>query len=174
MVAVCVLTSWCHSISLPPANEVWDKVIFLPPAMKLGQGYVFTDICHSVNRGELSASVHAGIPPPTADTPLEADTSQEQTPPSPRADTPHPPEQTPPRSRHPTPEADTPRADTPRADTPWSRHTPRADTPQSQSMLGDTVNTWAVCILLECNLVTPVCHSVHRGVCLVAGGVCGS
>ena len=35
----------------------------LPPATKLGQGYVFTGVCHSVNRG-ASASVHAGIPPP--------------------------------------------------------------------------------------------------------------
>ena len=48
--------------------------------MKLGQGYVFTGICDSVNRG-VSASVHAGIhtppeqtPPPGADTPLGADT----------------------------------------------------------------------------------------------------
>ena len=126
-----------------------------------------------------------GYHPPDADTPqsrhpLEADMSQEQTPPQsrhplpPRADTPHPPEQTPPRSRHPTSGADTPRADTPQSRHPLEQTPPRADTPQSQSMLGDTVNTWAVCILLECNLVTPVCHSVHRGVCLVAGGVCGS
>ena len=34
--------------------------------------------------------------------------------------------------------------------TPWSRHPP----PQEQGMLGDTVNEWAVCILLECNLVS--------------------
>ena len=25
--------------------------IFLPPATKLGQGYIFTGVCHSVNRG---------------------------------------------------------------------------------------------------------------------------
>ena len=24
---------------------------YLPPATKLGQGYIFTDVCHSVNRG---------------------------------------------------------------------------------------------------------------------------
>ena len=35
---------------------------------------------------------------------------------------------------------------------PPSRY-PAADTPQPQSMLGDTVNAWAVCILLECNFV---------------------
>ena len=43
------------------------------------------------------------------------------------------------------------------------RHPPRtrqapprdqAGTPQEQSILGDTVNEWAVCILLECNLVS--------------------
>ena len=62
--------------------------------------------------GGVSASVHAGIPPPS-------------------------PEQTPPQSRHPL-GADTPRADTPpsrhppRADTPWSRP-PSADTPLEQT-----------------------------------------
>ena len=69
----------------------------LPPATKLGQGYVFTGVCDSVHSGR-SASVHAGIPPrsrhpPGADTPMGADLA--------------PPEQTPhgirhpPRSRHP-------------------------------------------------------------------------
>ena len=33
---------------------------FLPPATKLGQGYVFTRVCDSFHGG--SASVHAGIP----------------------------------------------------------------------------------------------------------------
>ena len=81
--------------------------------------------------GGGSASVHAGMPPPGADPP-------EKNPPA--AD---PPQQTPP-----------PGADPPGVDTPPSRHppTPRADTPQ-QSMLRDTVNVWAVRILLECNLV---------------------
>ena len=48
----------------------------------------------------------------------------------------------------------------------------------------DAVNEWAVCILLECILVTPVCDSVHRGgesasqgACVAGGhawqGVCG-
>ena len=35
---------------------------YLPPATKLGQGYVFTRVCDSVQSGG-SASVHAGIPP---------------------------------------------------------------------------------------------------------------
>ena len=40
----------------------------LPPAMKLGQGYVFTRVCDSVHKGGF-ASVHAGIQPPGADPP---------------------------------------------------------------------------------------------------------
>ena len=48
------------------------RIIFLPPATKLGQGYVFTRVCDSVLGGG-SASVHAGIPLPQADTPPEAD-----------------------------------------------------------------------------------------------------
>ena len=35
----------------------------------LGQGYVFTGVCHSVNRGGGSASVHVGIHPPAKETP---------------------------------------------------------------------------------------------------------
>ena len=70
----------------------------LPPATKLGQGYVFTGVCDSVNRG--------GVPhtPPGADPPEQ--TPREQTPP--RADTPPgsrhpPPEQTPPPGADPPP-----------------------------------------------------------------------
>ena len=47
------------------------------PQRSCGQGYVFTRVCDSVNRGGRSASVHAEIPPPP-----------------------------PPGSRHPPPEAD--------------------------------------------------------------------
>ena len=36
---------------------------FLPPATKLGQGYVFTGVCDSVHRVGVSASLHAGMPP---------------------------------------------------------------------------------------------------------------
>ena len=38
--------------------------LLLPPATKLGQGYVFTRVCDSVHREGVSASVYAGIPPP--------------------------------------------------------------------------------------------------------------
>ena len=37
-------------------------VYLLPPATKLGQGYIFTGICDSVHSGGF-ASVHAGMPP---------------------------------------------------------------------------------------------------------------
>ena len=69
---------------------------------------VFSQVCVILFTGGVSASVHAGIPPPGSRHP-------------PRADTP--------QSRHPlgadTPQAHTPRADTPhpREQTPWSRHT---------------------------------------------------
>ena len=56
--------------------SVHDQTLFLPPATKLGQGYVFTCVCDSVNRGQ-------GVP----------HTSPEQTPPRSR----HPP---PPWRRH--------------------------------------------------------------------------
>ena len=69
---------------------------------------MFSQACVILFTGGVSASVHAGIPPP-----LGADTS--------------------------------------RADTPWEQTPPREQTPPS--MLGDTVNTRAVRILLECNLV---------------------
>ena len=72
------------------------------PQRSCGQGNIFTPVCHSVHGGGVSASVHAGIPPPRADTP------REQTPPPGSRHT--PPEQTPPRSRH------------PQSRHPWSRH----------------------------------------------------
>ena len=79
-----------------PFERPFDKTLaaLLPPATKLGQGYVFTGVCDSVNRGGGGTS-HP--PAPGADTtPLGADT---------------------PRSRH--PRADTPPgADPPGADTP--------------------------------------------------------
>ena len=78
-------------------TENLSKSICCRSQRSCGQGYVFTRVCDSVNTGGVSASVHAGIPPPPEQTP-RADTPPEQTPP--RADT--PPEQThpPPRSTH--------------------------------------------------------------------------
>ena len=103
-----------------------------------------------LSTGEVSASVHAGIPP-GADTPKQTPprsrhSPPEQTPPL-GADSPlqsrhppgswHPPEQTPPRSGHP-----------PGADTPLEQ----ANTPLG-SRLRHTVNERPVRILLECILV---------------------
>ena len=72
----------------------------------MGQGYVFTGICDSVNRGKGGTS-HP----------------QEQTPPQSR----HPPRATPPWSRHPPPQSRNPHP--PRADTPpGSRQPPPEQT----------------------------------------------
>ena len=96
----------------------------LPPAKKLGQGNVFTPVCHCVHRG-VSASVHAGIHPlsrhplPWADTPW--------------ADTPG---QTPPGQKH-----------------PLGRNTPLGRHPPLHSACWDKVNKRSVHILLECNLI---------------------
>ena len=153
-------TEWQTGVKLLPCPKLRLRAViimlvcfvrqtgtWLPPATKLGQGYVFTGMCDSVHRGRwVSASVHAGIPPqppgsrhPRSRHPSTADTPHSRHPPGSR----HPPEQTPPR-----------------ADTPPSRHPSRADLlpprsrhPPAQSMLGDTVNARAVRILLECNLV---------------------
>ena len=59
-----------------------ERANFYRPQRSYGQGYVFTRVCDSVNKGG-SASVHAGIPPP-------------------------PEKLTPPESRHPPWEVDTP------------------------------------------------------------------
>ena len=52
---------------------------YLPPATKLGQGYVFTGVCDSVQSGG-SASVHAGIPPWEQAPPGSRNPPWEQTP----------------------------------------------------------------------------------------------
>ena len=44
------------------------QMFLLPPATMLGQGYVFTGICHSVNRGGVPDQVH---PPRTRYTPQD-------------------------------------------------------------------------------------------------------
>ena len=87
------------------------------PQRSCGQGYVFTRVCHSVNRGDLPQFMLGYHPPrkepPRKQTPLEADTPQE-------ADT--PPKQTPPweggthlRNRHPLGSRHPPGKQTPRA-----------------------------------------------------------
>ena len=56
------------------------EIIYLPPATKLGQGYIFTGVCDSVHGGGGSAQCMLGYHPPGPGTPRE---------------------QAPPRTRHP-------------------------------------------------------------------------
>ena len=106
-------------------------VLFLPPATKLGQGYVFTGVCDSVHRG--------GVP--------------DQVPPRDQVHPPwdqvHPPRPgTPPRTRYtPLGPGTPPRDQVP----PDQVHPPGPGTPPRDQ--GDTVYARAVRILLECILV---------------------
>ena len=101
----------------------------------LGQGNIFTPVCHSVHRGGLPQSMLGYHTPDHA-------------PPG----TMH----TPPRTMHtPLPWDHAPRrpCTSPRTmNCPGIMHPPDHD-PPAQNMLGDMVNTQAVRILLECNLV---------------------
>ena len=74
--------------------------IFTACKRSLGQRYIFTGVCHSVNRGGGSASVHAGIHPPAEETPCQRD-------PLPRR---HPPAKETPLPRRPPPAKETPSA----------------------------------------------------------------
>ena len=80
-------------------------------------------------------------PTPRADTPTRADTPRNRQPPNR-----HPPGADTPQSRHSLEQ-------TPPEQTPPGADTPPEQTPPLHSMLGDTVNMWAVRILLQCNLV---------------------
>ena len=113
---------------------------------------MFLQACVCPHGGRVSASVHAGIPPP------RSRHLQEQTHTNlpPGADT-HTP-----GSRHPLPGADTPsRVQTPPEqtppgrDTPWSRHPPGAHPPRADSPQGHShcCGLRTVRILLECILV---------------------
>ena len=79
----------CNRVMLEKQVLILLGHILLPPATKLGEGYVFTGVCDSVHRGEGGLPrCLLGYPPPRADTP------RKQTPPPPGADTPrirHPP-----------------------------------------------------------------------------------
>ena len=147
---------------------------FLPPATKLGQGYVFTGVCHSVNRGEYLTrytprSRYTSLPG-TRYTPW--DQVHPTRPGKPPQDQVPPPDQVhPPGTRYTPLEPGTPLGlGTPLPQTrytpqdqvhspsgpgtpPRTRYTPRPGKPPAQSMLGDTVNAQAIRILLECNLV---------------------
>ena len=123
---------------------------FLPPATKLGQGYVFTGVCHSVNRG--SASVHAGIPPPPTprkENPLprrppKGGTPQKGEPPKeapPKKEAPPPPKETPqkeapprnPIAKETPPEGGTPKGDCPKKEAPPERRHPQEEPPAKET-----------------------------------------
>ena len=114
------------------------RLKFLPPATKLGQGYVFTGVCDSVNRGGTSYPLEQTPPweqTPPEQTPPGVDTTPEQT---------HPPRPDPPGSRHPPQEQTPPEQTPPGADTPHppgSRHTPLDQTPPP----GADPPWWACC-----------------------------
>ena len=58
--------------------------VLLSPATKLGQGYIFTGICHSVNGGSLpQCMLGYPPPPPGADNPPGADPPRSRAPPEP-------------------------------------------------------------------------------------------
>ena len=85
-----LLCSACYiSSSFYRPQRSFGKVMFLPPATKLGQGYVFTGVCDSVHRGGVCLSAC-----------YDTTTPLEQTHTHPEQATPlrsrHPPEQTPP------------------------------------------------------------------------------
>ena len=91
-----------HYVPHTSIDKLIERPSCLPPATKLGQGYVFTGVCDSVNGGVPHTPLPypwEQTPPPREQTPPGPDTSQEQTPPGP--DTPRgsrpPREQTPPR-----------------------------------------------------------------------------
>ena len=92
----CICLSFCSQV---PDPSIRLKCLLLPPATKLGQGNIFTDVCDSVRRGVCLSACW--------DTPL-----------------------------------------------PGTRQAP----PPKQSILGDTVNERAVCILMECNIVFFLYH----------------
>ena len=143
-------------IFLPPANEVWGKVIFLR-----------VPVCHSVHGGEyLGRYPPTRYPPSPWDQvhPPRAGTSpQDQvhppdqvhhlgpgTPPCPGPGTPYQTRYPPPDQVHPPRPGTTPRPGTP----PDQVHPPAGTPPREQSMLGETGNKWAARILLECILVS--------------------
>ena len=113
------------------------EVCYYRPQRSCGQGNIFTPVCHSVNRGRGSASMHAGIPtkpPRTRQTPpVRHQPPRPHRPP--RSDTPPP---TPPGSDTNPPGSDPPRSDTtpPRPGRPpGSDSTPpdQADPPGKQT-----------------------------------------
>ena len=53
LLSVCVCVFSTDVSCVAKTKYFWRRQRFLPSATKLGQGYIFTDVCHSVNRGVL-------------------------------------------------------------------------------------------------------------------------
>ena len=105
---------------------------YLPPATQLGQGYIFTGVCDFV-RGGVCLSACWDTTPGTRQALLRTRQAPwDQAPP--------------PRTRQAPPPRD-------QAGPPLRDQAGTAPSPPEMSILGDTVNERAVCILLECNLV---------------------
>ena len=75
-----------HATNTQGNMQEGERETLLPPAMKLGQGYVFTRVCNSVHRGvcpiacwNTPPGTQAGTPPPQGADPQEQ-TPREQTP----------------------------------------------------------------------------------------------
>ena len=118
--AFCSLVVRLSNVSL--------RFIYYRPQRSCGQGNIFTPVCHSVHRG-VSASVHAGIPPPDQ-TPGTRYTPPGPDPPGPVA----PPQDQvhAPRTRHPPGNRHT----------LWTRHPTTADTPHLDTPLGPGTPPW--------------------------------
>ena len=116
----------------------WQTECFLVTAHKqsLGQGNIFAPVCHSVHRGEYLTPPWDLEQTPPRDQIHQPLPGTRCTPPGPA---------TPPRTRYTHP---------PRTRyTPLTRYTPGTRYTPPMQRLGDTVNTRAVRILLECILV---------------------
>ena len=144
---VCILAQLLDS--LPPVNEIYE-------------GYVFTPVCHSVHRGVCLSAWWDTHPNPSGQTLPRTDTPWLDTPypgqtPPPWGDTPYP-GQTPPLGIHPLGRHPL-WVYTPGHTPPWGRHPqlgrhpPHINRLPLHSACSDTVNKWAVHILLECILV---------------------
>ena len=100
---------WTRANESPDLVD-WILVLFLLATTKLGQGNIFTSVCQEFCTHGGSASVHAGMHPPSRHPP-GADTPRPDTTNPPGADT-TPWEQTPPPGPEPPPGTDPPGADT--------------------------------------------------------------
>ena len=113
----------CNFITSKYIGDIYLWFIFTARKRSLGQGNIFTPVCHSVHGGEYLTrytTPRPGTPSHTRYTPRPGT----------------PPDQVHPQTRY----------------TPGPGTSPRTGTPPSPQDQGDTVHARAVRILLECNL----------------------